>query len=75
MAISNGADLTFYQLSGRVNMNYFVINLDSGEFWEGEAENAREAYQHITIKKGDTTSIRYGRLSNVKIWNKDNKGV
>ena len=56
-------------------MNYFVINLDNGEFWEGEAENAREAYQHITIKKGDTTSIRYGRLSNVKIWNKDNKGV
>ena len=54
-------------------MNYFVINLDNGEFWEGEAENVREAYQHITIKKGDTTSVRYGRLSIVKIWDRDNK--
>jgi hypothetical protein len=52
-------------------MQYFVINLMNSEWWEGEAENAKEAYRHINIKAGDTTSMRYGRLSSVKEWKKE----
>ena len=52
-------------------MNYRVINLATGEFWEGIADNAKEAYSHITINKGDTTVLNYGknyRLTSVKDW-------
>ena len=47
---------------------YFVLNLSNGQSWEGEAKNAKEAYTHITISKGDTTFCKYGRLSSVKEW-------
>lgn len=54
-------------------MQYFVINLMNKEWWEGEAETAKEAYQYINIKAGDTTSMKYGRLSSVKEWKKDQR--
>jgi hypothetical protein len=54
-------------------MKYFVLNLDNGEHWEGEADNAKEAYKHITVKKGHTTTIKYGRLFSTKVWTKDKK--
>ena len=52
-------------------MTYFTLNMRTGENWEGEAENAKEAYSHITIQKGDTTMLRWGRRLNqtsVKEW-------
>ena len=42
-------------------MKYLVINISTGETWEGEAENGKEAYSHIVIKKGDTTRLLWGK--------------
>ena len=50
---------------------YRVLNLMTGESWEGEAENAKDAYNHIAIHPGDTTILNYGknyRLTSVKEW-------
>ena len=52
-------------------MTYRIINIATGETWEGTASNAKEAYSHITIKPGDTTFMNYGRnlrLRTVKEW-------
>jgi propanediol dehydratase small subunit/type III secretory pathway component EscR len=51
-------------------MKYSVLNLSNHESWEGIAKNAEEAYTHININKGDTTNLKYGRLSSVKEWKK-----
>ena len=47
---------------------YFVINLMNGESFEGDANNAKDAYSRITINKGDTTSLQYGYQTSVKEW-------
>lgn len=47
---------------------YHVINLRTGQSWEGPGKNAKEAYSHIKIKKGDTTKLSYGRQISVKEW-------
>lgn len=49
-------------------MTYWVINLSTGQSWEGTSQNAKEAYSHITIKKGDTTICRYGKISSSREW-------
>ena len=49
-------------------MRYTVINLMNKEYWEGEANSAKEVYGHIKINKGDTTVLHYGRLTSVKEW-------
>lgn len=47
---------------------YYVLNLRTGENFEGDVENAKEAYSKITIRKGDTTLLRYGYQTSVKEW-------
>ena len=50
-------------------MEYKVINMTTGEKWKGIAENAKEAYSHIKIKKGDTTVLwKRKRIISVKEW-------
>ena len=51
--------------------DYTVLNMMSGEYWEGKALNAKEAYTHIVIKPNDTTVLNYGssyQLTSVKEW-------
>ena len=48
-----------------------VLNLMNKQSWEGIAKDAKETYSHITINKGDTTVLNYGRnlrLTSVKEW-------
>jgi hypothetical protein len=55
-------------------MNYRVCNLVNKSYWEGDAVNAKEAYSHIKINAGDTTTVHYGKYGfAVKEWKKDNK--
>ena len=42
-------------------MIYRVLNIMTGESWEGVAVNAKDAYRHITINPGDTTILNYGK--------------
>ena len=52
-------------------MDYRVINLTTGETWQGKANNAKEVYNNIKINPGDTTVLNYGRnyrLTSVKEW-------
>jgi hypothetical protein len=45
-------------------MNYRVVNMRTGEMWEGKANSAAEVYKKISIKKGDTTVLSRGRTLN-----------
>ena len=59
-----------FWLNGGI-MKYRILNLMTGEKWDGIAKNAKEAYLNITISKGDTTVLNYGsnyRLISVKEW-------
>jgi len=47
---------------------YYVINLMTGESFEGNVKNAKEAYEKITINKGDTTVLNYGYQTSAKEW-------
>ena len=49
-------------------LTYTVVNLMTGESWTGKAANAKEAYSHITINKGDTTTVSAGRMFSVREW-------
>jgi len=47
---------------------YYVLNLMTGESFEGDVKDAEEAYSKITINKGDTTLLRYGYQTSVREW-------
>lgn len=48
---------------------YHVINLMTCKSWEGVAHDAKEAYSHLIVNKGDTTYLaRNGRCVSVKDW-------
>ena len=42
-------------------MKYRVVNMMTGEMWEGLAQNAKAAQSHIKINKGDTVITTWGK--------------
>ena len=47
---------------------YRVVNMTTGQVFEGNVKNAKAAYSRIIINKGDTTVLTYGYQTSVKEW-------